>query len=88
VPERPVVLEQVMLAEVAAVTTAAGEPAPAALAFAAPSPEVTMPALSAPPVPAAYQQLVALLGTPESLRTAVLLHEILGPPRYQRLSSR
>jgi hypothetical protein len=57
---------------------------------ASPQSELAMSARSAPPkisrqaLPAAFQQLVPLLQSRQSLRAAFMLHEILGPPRCHR----
>jgi hypothetical protein len=59
-------------------------------ASASPPSELAMSARSAPPkisrqaLPAAFQQLVPLLQSRQSLRAAFMLHEILGPPRCHR----
>jgi cytoskeletal protein RodZ len=60
------------------------------VAPASPQSELAMSARSAPPkisrqaLPAAFQQLVPLLQSRQSLRAAFMLHEILGPPRCHR----
>ncbi|HEV2946559.1 MAG TPA: hypothetical protein VGX70_04245 [Gemmataceae bacterium] len=60
------------------------------VASASPQSELAMSARSAPPkisrqaLPAAFQQLVPLLQSRQSLRAAFMLHEILGPPRCHR----
>jgi hypothetical protein len=75
VPERPPVVEAVVVEAVAA------PPAPRQLE---PSPQVLMPGSTVSAPSAAMERLTALLESSESLRTAIILHEIFGPPRCQR----
>ncbi len=65
---------------VEALSAAAKAPPPSPTAF--PPPPASDAGSSS--APTAMDQLSVLLGTPDSLRTAIMLHEILGPPRCQR----
>jgi hypothetical protein len=59
---------------------AAAPPLPETPAFPPPPP----PGAAGPALPPVVNQLSALLETPDSLRTAIMLREILGPPRCRR----
>lgn len=85
----PVVTSRKLL-EVVPADKPAKPPVSPEAASASPPSELAMSARSAPPkisrqaLPAAFQQLVPLLQSRQSLRAAFMLHEILGPPRCHR----
>jgi hypothetical protein len=82
--ERIPTAEVIPVVEAVATAVAARPPALTAQPAATAQPTPGAVNASVPVVPAPMQQLMGLLASPENLRTAILLREVLGPPRCRR----